>query len=75
VLWSLACLSGIVLAFRRRVTWGTAALAVIMVFTGSLIACGGSSKGGNTTPLTITVGQQVGSTGVSHTLTVPMNVQ
>lgn len=75
VLWSLVCLSGIVLAFRRRVTWGTVALAAIAVLGGSLIACGGSSKGGNTTPLTITVGQQVGSTGVSHTLTVPMNVQ
>jgi hypothetical protein len=75
VLWSLVCLSGIVLAFRRRVTWGTATLAAVMIFAGSLVACGGSSKGGNTTPLTITVGQQVGSTGVSHTLTVPKNVQ
>jgi hypothetical protein len=75
VLWSLVCLSGIVLAFRHRVTWSTAALAAAMVFAGSLIACGGSSNGGNTTPLTITVGQQVGSFGVSHTLTVPMNVQ
>lgn len=75
VLWGLVCVSGIVLAFRRRVTWGTAALAAGMLFAGSLIACGGSSGGGNTTPLTITVGQQVGSAGVSHTLTVPMNVR
>lgn len=75
VLWGLVCLSGIVLAFRRPVTWGTATLAAIMVFAGSLIACGGSSNKGNTPPLTITVGQQVGSFGVSHTLTVPMNVQ
>lgn len=75
VFWSLVCLSGIVLAFRRRVTWGTAALAAIMLFAGFLIACGGSSNKGNTTPLTITVGQQVGSFGVSHTLTAPMNVQ
>ncbi|HEY2912932.1 MAG TPA: hypothetical protein VGK21_06205 [Candidatus Angelobacter sp.] len=75
VLWGLVCLSGIVLAFRRRATWRTAALAAIMIFAGSLIACGGSSNKGNTTPLTITVGQQVGSFGVSHTLTVPMNVQ
>jgi hypothetical protein len=73
--WGMVCLSGIVIAFRRRMTWGTAALAAIAVLGGSLIACGGSSGGGNTTPLTITVGQQVGSTGVSHTLTVPMNVQ
>jgi hypothetical protein len=75
VLWGLVCLSGMVLVFRRRVTWGTAALGAVMVFAGSLIACGGSRGGGNTTPLTITISQQVGSTGVSHTLTVPMNVQ
>ncbi len=75
LLWGLVCLSGIVLAFRRRWRWGMVALAVVMIFAGSLVACGGSSKGGNTTPLTITVGQQVGSTGVSHTLTVPMNIQ
>lgn len=75
VLWGLVCLSGIVLAFQRRWTWGTAALAAVMIFAGFLVACGGSSKGGNTTPLTITVGQQVGPIGVSHTLTVPMNVQ
>lgn len=75
VLWGLVCLAGIVLVYRRRMTWATAALAAVMVFAGSLIACGGNSNGGNTTPLTITIGQQVGSTGVSHTLTVPMNVQ
>jgi hypothetical protein len=75
VLWGLVFLSGIVLAFRQRWTWGTPALAAVMIFAGSLVACGGSSKGGNSTPLTITVGQQVGSTGVSHALTVPMNVQ
>ncbi|MBZ5492713.1 MAG: hypothetical protein LAO76_17460 [Acidobacteriia bacterium] len=75
VLWGLVCLSGIVPVFRRRMTWATAALAAAMVFAGCLVACGGNSNGGNTTPLTITVGQQVGSTGVSHTLTVPMNVQ
>jgi plastocyanin len=75
VLWGFVCLAGIVLVYRRRMTWATAALAAVMVFAGSLIACGGNSNGGNTTPLTITIGQQVGSTGVSHTLTVPMNVQ
>lgn len=75
LLWGLVCLSGMVLAFRRRVTWGAAVLAAIIVFASSLIACGGSSKKGNTTPLTITIGQQVGSAGVSHTLIVPMNVQ
>jgi large repetitive protein len=75
VLWGLVCLSGIVLVFRQRVRWSIAALAAAIVVCGSMIACGGSSGGGNTTPITITVGQQVGSAAVSHTLTVPMNVQ
>lgn len=80
MLWGLVCLTGIVLVSRRRMTWPMAALAAMAVLGISLIACGGSSNGGssnggNTTPLTITIGQQVGSTGVSHTLTVPMNVQ
>jgi hypothetical protein len=75
ILWTLVCLTGIVLVFRRRMTWVTAGLVMLIALGISLIACGGSSNGGKTTPLTITIGQQVGSTGVSHALTVPMNVQ
>jgi hypothetical protein len=75
ILWTLVCLTGIVLVFRRRMTWVTAGLVMLIALGISLIACGGSSNGGKTTPLTITIGQQVGSTGVSHMLTVPMNIQ
>jgi plastocyanin len=76
LLWGLMCVSGILLVARRRVAWSTALLGSVIVLCCSLIACGGGSGGqGNTTPLSITVGQQVGAASVSHTLTVPLTVQ
>jgi hypothetical protein len=76
VLWGLMGIAGIVLGLRRRLEWSSALLCLMMICCASLIACGGGSGSqGNTTPLSIVVGQQVGSAGVSHTLVVPMNVQ
>jgi plastocyanin len=76
MLWGLMCVSGVVLVARRRAAWSTALLAAVIILCGSLLACGGGSGSqANSTPLSITVGQQVGATGVSHTLTVPLTVQ
>jgi len=79
VLWGFMGVAGLMLGFRRRREWSTVLLCAVAILSGTLIACGGvtviSASFGGSTPLSITVIQQVGPGAVSHTLVVPMNVQ